>query len=156
MSLTSAADDDQPKAAPTNYADRRAAPRVKALLRGIIYYNGRSAAADCLVRDISATGAKLELSENVIIPDLFDIYIPKKGGTLRAAVQWRHGDLVGIAFMGPAQTKDMEKPSAPLAQKGASVAERVECLEGEVASLRRTMKTLLDRQAALPGMRERF
>ena len=153
MSLTSA-DDDRPKGAPTNYADRRAAPRAKALLRGIIYYNDRSAAADCLVRDISATGAKLELSENVIIPDLIDIYISKKGETLRAAVQWRRGDLVGIAFMGPAKTKDIEKPSATSA--GASVAERVEYLEGEVASLRRSMKALLDRQVALPGMRERF
>jgi hypothetical protein len=126
----------------TDPADRRDSARVKSLLRGCIYFNDRSAAADCLVRDISDTGARLELSETVVIPYLVDLYIPKREETLRASVQWRHGDLVGIAFIGPGDAGD-PKALVRQGQHDAALAGRVQQLEDEVAALKRSVGILL-------------
>lgn len=136
--------------------DRRASPRVKTFLRGCISYDKHAAAADCLVRDISETGAKLELSENVVIPYLIDLYIPKKDETLRANVLWRYGDLIGVAFTPSANKRgDHGADDVPaVAEQGsqdADLAERVQRIETEVASLKRTIKNLLDAKA--PSLR---
>jgi hypothetical protein len=137
-------------------AERRSSPRQKSFLRGIIYYNNRSAAADCLVRDISETGARLELSESVIIPYEIDLHIPKKGETFRARVQWRHGDGVGIAFANPvAKQAGAEAPETASPEQGqniAGLAARVQRLEAEVVSLKRAVKQLLDLEKASPRL----
>jgi hypothetical protein len=136
--------------------ERRGSPRQKSFLRGIVYYNNRSAAADCLVRDISETGARLELSESVIIPYEIDLHIPKKGETFRARVQWRHGDGVGIAFANPvtkqAGAEAPETASPEQGQNIAGLAARVQRLEAEVASLKRAIKQLLDLEKASPRL----
>jgi hypothetical protein len=132
---------------------RCASPRVKTFLRGLIYYDNRSTAADCLVRDISETGAKLELSENVIIPYLISLYIPKKNETLRATVQWRHSDMLGIAFTGAAfkgvdrGDDDATKVAEQEGQIDGNLAERVQRIEAEIVSLKRTIKDLLEMKA---------
>jgi PilZ domain-containing protein len=129
--------------------ERRDATRQKTFLRGIIYYNNRSAAADCLVRDISDTGARLELSENVVIPYEIDLHIPKKGETYRACVQWRHGDGVGISFANPVVRRTPDRAADAVetserGQDGAELTDRVQRLEAEVSSLKRAIKELLD------------
>lgn len=122
-------------------AERRNAPRHKSLLRGCIYFNNRRAAADCLIRDVSDTGARLIFSAAVAIPDVFDLYISQKEQTLRAHVQWRHGEEIGVAFEGPQQQPE-ETPAAD------DVFGRLQRLEAEVASLRRMLKRL---QSAIPA-----
>jgi PilZ domain-containing protein len=134
--------------------DRRASPRVKTSLRGCISYDKHAAAADCLVRDMSDTGAKLELSENVVIPYLIDLYIPKKDETLRANVLWRYGDLIGVAFTSPPSKRgdlgaDDVTAVAEQGLQGVDLAERVRRIEAEVASLKRTIKNLLDAKTPL-------
>jgi hypothetical protein len=116
--------------------ERRRAARQKSFLRGRILFNNRRTAVDCLIRDISATGARLIFSDAVSIPDLVDIYIPQKEQTLRAHVQWRHGQEVGVAFP--------EAGAEPAEQTGASadLAARVQRLEAEIASLKRMLKRL--------------
>ena len=134
--------------------DRRAAPRVKTFLRGCISYDKNATAADCLVRDMSETGARLEVSENVVIPYLIDLYIPKKNETLRANVLWRYGDLIGVAFTPPASKRgkpgadDVPAVAKPaIADKGpqaADLSERIQRIEAEIASLKRAIKHLQD------------
>ena len=121
--------------------ERRNATRQKSLLRGRIYFNHNRAAVDCLIRDISETGARLVFSSVVPVPDAFNLYIPQKENTLRAKVQWRHGDEVGIAFIS-------NPPVSEEASGDLDIAERVQKLEAEVAMLRRTLKRL---QAFIPG-----
>lgn len=115
--------------------ERRQQVRQKSFLRGCVYFNKRRNALDCLIRDISDGGARIIFSEAVNIPDLVDLYIPQKEQTVRARVQWRHGDEIGLAF-----------PDALLAAHGAPEAaelgQRVAQLEAEVASLRREIKRL--------------
>src|SRR5262245_4377325 len=81
-----------------NPSERRASARQKSFLRGCIYFNNRRSTLDCLIRDISESGARLIFSDAVSIPDIVDLHIPQKDQTLRAHVQWRHGDEVGVAF----------------------------------------------------------
>jgi hypothetical protein len=121
--------------------ERRTAPRQKSFLRGCIYFNNRRSAVDCLVRDISDTGARLIFSSTVAIPDIADLYIPQKEQTLRVHVQWRHGDEAGVTFANVTHT-----PETAASSEINELGERIHKLEAEIASLRRIIKRM---QAAI-------
>jgi PilZ domain len=114
-------------------SERRQSQRQKSLLRGCIYFNNRRSAFDCLIRDISATGARLIFSETINVPDVVELYVSQKDETLRARVQWRRGGEVGVAFGTAAHA-----PRPP----GDVLAERVEKLEAEVAARKKMLKRL--------------
>ena len=79
-------------------AERRRSVRKKSFLRGCVYFNKRRSAIDCLIRDISDQGARIIFSGTTNFPDVVELYIPHKEQTVRAHVQWRRGDEVGLAF----------------------------------------------------------
>jgi len=125
-------------------SERRNATRQKSFLQGRIYFNNRRSAIDCLIRDISATGAKLIFSQTASIPDVVELFIPQKDQTLRAHVQWRSGEEAGVAFksaQAPVQTPAQARAKMP-AGDGTDMAARVEQLEAEVAAIRRMLKRL--------------
>jgi hypothetical protein len=122
-------------------AERRRSVRKKSFLRGCVYFNKRRSAIDCLIRDISDQGARIIFSGAVNVPDVVDLYIPQKEQTIRARVQWRRGDEVGLAFPQP----ETARPASP--QPG-DLAQRVAELEAEVTALRRTLRQL---KRELPG-----
>lgn len=115
--------------------ERRVAARHKSFLRGKVYFNKRLSTLDCLVRDISATGARLIFPQPVTMPDSVELYIPQKDEMLRADVQWRRGEEVGVAF--PAAESAAE-PGA----EGGDLTARVERLEAEIVALKRMLKRL--------------
>ena len=115
-------------------AERRRKPRQKSFLRGCVYFDKRRGALDCLIRDFSEHGARIIFSENVNVPNTVELHIPQKQQTLRARVQWRHGDEIGLAF-----------PDAVRAAAGSGDGElalRVAQLESEIAALRKLVKKL--------------
>ena len=116
--------------------ERRSSTRQKSFLQGRIYYNNRRASVDCLVRDISDTGAKLVFSGAVTIPDVVEIYLSNKEEVRRARVQWRRGDEAGIDFIfdGAADTGTSAGSTDLLG--------RVFKLESECASLKRAVRDL--------------
>ena len=114
--------------------ERRRVVRQKSFLRGMIYFNNRRSAVDCLIRDISPFGARLTFSDAITTPDVLDLYIPQKEQTLRIRVIWRHGPEVGVAFQEAEQTESGAEPG--------SLAERVARLEAEVATLKRLLKKM--------------
>jgi PilZ domain len=119
-------------------AERRRAARQKSFLRGCIYFNKRRSAVDCLIRDISEQGARIIFSDTISLPAVVELYIPQKEQTLRAEVQWRRGEEIGLAF-----------PDAAAAEPATGdLAERVARLEAEIAALRRMIKHL---KRELPG-----
>ena len=119
--------------------ERRKITRQKSFLRGMIYFNNRRNAVDCLIRDISPYGARLIFSDAVTTPDVLDLYIPQKEQTLRIHVIWRHGQEVGVAFA-------QATPVDPVAETGepdrVGLAERVARLEMEIAGLKRILKKM--------------
>ena len=126
--------------------ERRTSARQRTVMRGCIYYDKRSAAADCLVRDVSQSGARLELSANVVIPDLIELYIPKKEETHQARVLWRHDNEIGVAYVESRSDHDANNLKAPAARghTSAELEDRVRKLEAEISSFRQAIKTLVE------------
>jgi PilZ domain len=122
--------------------ERRRMARQKSFLRGMIYFNNRRNAVDCLVRDISPHGARLIFSDAVTTPDVLDLYIPQKEQTLRVHVIWRNGQEVGVAFAQTAQMDPAAEPSDPGSSPGQALADRVARLEIEIVGLKRILKKL--------------
>lgn len=122
-------------------AERRRSTRQKSFLRGRLYFNNRRSAVDCLIRDISRQGARVLFSDAVSVPDFIELYIPQKEQTVRAHVQWRHGEELGLVFPDSLPAGNSAPPSGEL-------AERVARLESEVNALRRILRQL---KSELPG-----
>ncbi len=126
-----------PSATEPRAVERRRTARQKSFLRGMIHFNNRRSAVDCLIRDISPYGARLIFSDAVTTPDVLELYIPQKEQTLRVQVIWRHGQEVGVAF---AQAATVE-PTAEQ-QQPSDLAERVARLEIEILGLKRILKKM--------------
>ena len=116
--------------------DRRTSTRQKSFLQGRIYYNNRRSSVDCLVRDISDTGARLVFSSAVTFPDVVEVYLSNKDEVCRAQVQWRRGNEVGIDFIFD-RAADTGAHALP-----ADLLGRVLKLESECATLKRTVREL--------------
>jgi len=84
--------------APKLDSDQRIAPRLKALLAAKISFNNGQSTLDCLIRNLSDTGAKLIVSAAVTLPECFDLIIPQKSETRRARIAWRRGEEIGVRF----------------------------------------------------------
>jgi hypothetical protein len=77
--------------------DTRAAPRFRVMKAAKIEYGGIK--TPCLVRDLSVTGAALEISElSGKIPESFNLIIPDEGLKLPCRVVWRNIFRIGVAF----------------------------------------------------------
>ena len=64
--------------------ERRALVRHKTLIKGRIYFNNRLSSLDCIVRDVSERGARLQVPESVAVPDAFELFLPNKDEHYRA------------------------------------------------------------------------
>ena len=111
-------------------ADKRAAQRLRSFLDGNAIVNHRQPPLHCLLRDISATGARLEVSNAVLLPELFDLYVPQKDTTYRVRITWRAEGELGVEFE-QAQAQGQGVP----VQKD-DLAARVHDLEVELAAQR--------------------
>jgi PilZ domain-containing protein len=116
-------------------SDKRTAVRQKTLLRGFVYFGGSPTAAECVVRDISETGARLKFQNPPTAADTLDLHIPVKGQTIRATLKWAKGDEVGIAFLA------IPTLAGPQAMND-ELSDRVNRLEMEIASLKQLIRSL--------------
>lgn len=113
---------DRPVRRMNSPKDPRSAPRRKQLKTGIVAFNGRHSTLPCRVREISDTGARIEV-ENAHVPDTFELIIELDGVEADCAVVWRRGIVIGVQFTAPPRlrapkriqvvspTKPTEKPS---------------------------------------------
>lgn len=113
--------------------EKRPATRIRTIMNGRIMFNNRSATLDCLVRNLSETGAKLEVSGAVTVPERFELDIPRKGVRRRARMVWRREGEMGVAF----------EDAAAEAPADESMADRVKRLEEENARLRARVAELV-------------
>jgi len=117
-------------------ADRRGLTRQKSFLRGYVYVSKKRGALACLVRDFSDKGARIAFSDNVTLPDVIDLYVPKKNRSVRARLQWRRNGEIGLAFVAADQAPLGAEPTA------VEVIQRMALLEAEIATLRDVLKRL--------------
>src|SRR3954452_18509216 len=114
--------------APKLDSDQRIAPRLKALLAAQISFNNGQSTLDCLIRNLSDTGAKLIVSATVTLPECFDLIVPPKSLTRRARIAWRRGEEIGGRFE-DASRSDRCDPGA------SALKWRIRELQTEVARL---------------------
>ena len=96
----------------------------------------------CQVKDLSDTGARIAVDDQVFLPDQFEFRVPKRGVSHAARVRWRRGGVVGIEFL----------PDNPAS---TDLVGRVRELEAENAELRRRVAEMADRLFSY-GDSERF
>lgn len=78
--------------------DRRRSTRIRTLLNAIAHDEESAQAWDCLIRNVSVTGARLELKKPLPLPTEFRLDVPCRNLHRFAVVVWRDAALVGIRF----------------------------------------------------------
>jgi hypothetical protein len=79
--------------------DRRQSARDKVIYGGLAEVGESGATEECVVRNISETGAHLEFSNLVRFPkEKMSLTIARKGRSFLAKVVWWRDNFVGIAF----------------------------------------------------------
>ena len=74
----------------------RIAPRRRVLKAGSIEFGG--GAIDCTVRNVSETGAALEVVSPLFIPDRFTLAVPSDHIRRPCHIVWRKEKRIGVAF----------------------------------------------------------
>jgi hypothetical protein len=72
------------------------APRRRVLKAGSITFGGGT--IDCTVRNVSETGAALEIASPLYIPDRFTLVVQTDQLKRRCHIVWRKQRLIGVAF----------------------------------------------------------
>ena len=127
--------------------DKRSSPRLRSFLKGRVLFNGGQNSLECLIRDLSSAGARLELSASVTLPDRFDLYLPHRDETCKVHIQWRRGSQLGVAF------DHIESEHA--APGEMDMAGRVEKLEAEVGLMRLMLAQMKSDLEGLKGSTRR-
>jgi hypothetical protein len=70
--------------------------RHKVLKVGAVDFNG--GAIDCTVRNLSLTGAAIEIANQQAIPDKFTLVVPRDNLRLPCHVVWRKAYRIGVRF----------------------------------------------------------
>lgn len=77
-------------------SDNRRKPRQRILKGGRIDFG--AGAVDCVVRNLSETGAALEVESPIGIPQTFDLIIIADRSRKRSQVVWRKERRLGVRF----------------------------------------------------------
>ena len=76
--------------------EHRIAPRRRMLKAGTIEFGGGG--IDCIVRNLSETGAALEVVTPLFIPDRFTLFIASDQFKRPCHIVWRKEKRIGVAF----------------------------------------------------------
>jgi hypothetical protein len=76
--------------------DRRSEPRLRTFKAATIEFDG--AGIDCTVRNMSATGASLEVPSPVGIPHEITLNVPTRQLRRHGYIVWRKQKRVGVTF----------------------------------------------------------
>jgi PilZ domain len=76
--------------------ERRAIPGKSVLMSGAIQFAG--GAINCLVRDMTISGAALDVADPHDIPERFNLVFKADGTQIPCHVVWCQEDRIGVAF----------------------------------------------------------
>ncbi len=78
--------------------ERRQSARARVIYSGVIAYDERRATMDCVVRNYSEDGVKVEFDNAAPLPDEIDLLIARKSRAFHAKIVWRSDREAGLAF----------------------------------------------------------
>jgi PilZ domain-containing protein len=111
--------------------ERRREGRSPSYLAGQITTDRRLISIDCVVRNTSGAGARVAVPHATLLPDVFELHIPKKNCAYRVRACWRRTDDVGVEIV------PLEATEAPIP---LTLARRIKILEAENAALKRQLR----------------
>lgn len=76
--------------------ETRRAPRYRVSKAASIGYGPQ--AIHCIVRDLSTTGAAIQIEDQAGIPEQFILFVSEDGLRLSCRVVWRRGYRIGVTF----------------------------------------------------------
>jgi len=76
--------------------DKRISARNRVLKVGTIEFDGSS--INCMVRNLSNTGAALDLSDPDSVPEYFTLVMLAEGLRLPGQIVWRKGKRIGVTL----------------------------------------------------------
>jgi hypothetical protein len=79
-------------------SNRRGHMRRTVIKGARIIFNGRKSTLDCRVRDLTADGARLDLSTQQLLPHEFELQLAGDP-VRRCSLRWARGTMVGIRFL---------------------------------------------------------
>ena len=114
--------------------DRRGSARDKVIYGGVAEIGDGGLSRDCVVRNISDTGARLEFSSAARLPhEQISLKIARKGRSFLARIIWWRDNFVGVAF-GPGTSSELP---------GSDLAERLRKSELKKRQLQRRINKLI-------------
>ena len=80
--------------------EKRSSQRIPTLLKGRAICRPDDAPVECLIVDVSGTGASLQSENGGIstLPDRFELHVVKTGERPVVRVAWRNVDEMGVKF----------------------------------------------------------
>lgn len=90
--------------------ESRHARRNRALFGGKVVLRDGSMSFDCVIRDLSESGARIALREEQLIPKRFLLLCTARHTAFDAEIVWRRGPLCGLHFHG---SHDLETATGP-------------------------------------------
>ena len=113
--------------------ERRKQARSRVYLGCRITMDRRLTGLDCVVRNTSDTGARLAVPATAVLPDRFELYIPRRQTACVVRARWRRRDEVGV---------EIEATQPGTAPVSLAFARRVKLAEAENAHLKRLLAEL--------------
>jgi hypothetical protein len=115
--------------------ERRQSPRDKVIYGGVAEIGESGATRECIVRNISEKGARIEFSNVIKLPrQQISLTIARKGRSFLAKIIWWRDNFVGVAF-------GSETSSEPAV---SDLEERLRKSEQKKKQLQRRIRELLD------------
>ena len=114
--------------------ERREKAREKVIYAGIAHADDSVQSTNCVVRNLSDNGARLEFERNVPIPrEPIRLTIARKGRSFLARIIWWRDNFVGVAF----------SPESSYELPGSDLAERLRRSEKKKRELQRRINDLI-------------
>lgn len=79
--------------------ERRSSERFRTHLSGRIAWDDNARSIECIMHDLSGTGARLQFPNFAEIPLEFDLQISEEGASARARLIWTTGKEYGVMFI---------------------------------------------------------
>lgn len=112
-------------------------------MAGTISFNKGLTTCECVIRNISEGGARLDVSSAVSLPTFFHLFIPMQQKQLYAELKWRSESEAGIQFCDEARATGVVLKRSD-EESNAAWRRRVRELEEEVVRLQNRILQLTD------------
>ena len=90
-------------------AELRKHQRMWTLKDGQLISEGMKSLVDVKIRDLSDSGARVETTGFIQLPEVFTLYIVSQKAIYPCRARWRRGMQIGIEFTGPPRPAALRK-----------------------------------------------